>query len=142
MQQPTHAYIPGKNERHPEDAFDAIRNTVVQGHSAEQLAQSDAFKVGLQYLDAGFYWEAHEVLEPVWVVLPEGSEEKRFVQAIIQLANGCLKLRMDKPKAALRLTGLARGLMPIDAPEKIMTLNVADVHARIDKLESDVLFAL
>ena len=139
---PSHAYVPGQNERHPEDTFDAIRRTAVQGHDAEQLAQTEAFRAGLRFLDAGFYWEAHEVLEPVWMVLPDSSMEHRFVQGLIQLANGYLKLRMGRPKAALRLVGQARGLLPVDTSMTIMTLDVKDVQGRIDALEHDVLLAL
>ena len=89
---PTHAYIPGVNERHPENAFDGIKSSVNAGDDIEQLEQCAAFRAGLQYLEAGFYWETHEVLEPVWMALPERSVEKRFIQGLIQLANGCLKL--------------------------------------------------
>ncbi len=140
---PTHAYIPGQNERHPEDTFDAVRRTAVQGQTAEQLAQCEAFQAGLRFLDVGFYWEAHEVLEPVWMVLPQDSAERRFVQGLIQLANGCLKVRMKKPKAALRLVEQARGLVPAaDASITMMTLEVVEVHRWIDALEDKVKSAL
>ena len=141
-QLPSHAYVPGQNERHPEDTFDAIRRTAVQGQDADQLAHSEAFRSGLRFLDAGFYWEAHEVLEPVWMVLPDGSMERQFVQGLIQLANGCLKMRMGRPKAALRLVGQARGLVPVNTSMMIMTLDVQHVQGWIDALERDVLLAL
>lgn len=142
MDLPTHVYIPGQTERHPEDAFDALRETAVGGCSAEQLAQCDAFKAGLVFLDKGFYWEAHEVLEPVWMVLPVESVERKFVQGIIQLANGRLKLSMKRPKAAQRLVAKARELMPVDGQTTIMTLKTQDVKSWIDALENDVNLAL
>ena len=132
---PTHAYIPGVSARHPENAFDEIKNSVTAGQDIQQLEQCDAFRAGLQFLDAGFYWETHEVLEPVWMALPEGCEEKTFVQGLIQLANGCLKLRMEKAKAALRLVEIARGLMPENASSTVMTLETRTVLIWIDDLE-------
>lgn len=141
-QLPAYAYVPGQNERHPEDTFDSIRRTAVQGHDADQLAHSEAFQAGLRFLEAGFYWESHEVLEPVWMVLPDASTERQFVQGLIQLANGCLKLRMDRPKAALRLVGQARGLVPADKSMWIMTLEMHSVHGWIDELERKVMLAL
>ena len=100
---PGHAYLPGITPRHPEGLFDALRDTVSEGMSAEELENSDAWLSGQGYYRAGFFWEAHEVWEPVWMALPPKSVERLVAQAAIQLANAGLKLRMEKPKAALRL---------------------------------------
>lgn len=111
--------------------------------SADQLARCDAFQAGLQYLREGYYWEAHEVLEPVWMALPADSVERKFVQGLIQLANGRLKLCMARPKAALRLVELARALIPAkQADLSIMTVETRLVHLCIDALERDVKLAI
>jgi len=135
---PSHAYVPGQNKRHPEDAFESIRQTAIHGQDADQLAQSSAFKTGLRFLSAGYYWEAHEVLEPVWMVLPDDSVERRFVQGLIQLANGRLKMLMGRPKAASRLVDQARGLIPTNPSLTVMRLTVSEVHHWIDTLEYEV----
>lgn len=132
---PGHAYVPGRTARHPDGHFDHIRATARPGLSPIGLAESDAFRHGLFYIGAGFFWEAHEVLEPVWMVLPEGSAERRFVQALIQTANGLLKLDMDRPKAALRLCAIARDLLPEDRDAAVMGCDVGQAHAVIDSLE-------
>ncbi|WP_323771001.1 DUF309 domain-containing protein [Antarctobacter sp.] len=134
---PAQAYVPGRTARHPEGLFDPIRATVHPGMGSDALAQSDAFRHGLFYIEHGFYWEAHEVLEPVWMALPDGGVERRFVQALIQAANGLLKLRMGRPKAALRLCGIARALLPETRAAQIMTVGADRVHAMIDSLESN-----
>ena len=105
---PDHAYVPGVTKRHPEGAFDALRETVWPGMSSREIATSHAFRDGLRYLDSGYYWEAHELLEAVWQVCAEGSSERFFVQALIQSANAALKRSMGQPKAARRLTDVAR----------------------------------
>ncbi len=141
-QLPEYAYVPGQNERHPEDAFDVLKATAVRSKDSTELASCEAFLAGLRFLDAGYYWEAHEVLEPVWMALPDGAAERRLVQGLIQLANGRLKLRMGRLKAALRLVGQARGLVPSGMSFTIMTLDVQEVHAWINALESEILLAL
>ncbi|WP_439143513.1 DUF309 domain-containing protein [Planktotalea sp.] len=108
---PTHAYVPGKTMRHPEGAFDGVRDTVKPDLTIEQLAECEAFVSGLNYIQSGFFWEAHEVLEPVWMILPDPSRERAFVQGVIQIANGLLKLEMGRPKAAARLLVISTDLL-------------------------------
>lgn len=139
---PTHAYVPGQNERHPEGAFDLIRDTVRPGMTVEELANSAAFQHGLRYLEAGYFWEAHEVLEPVWMALSNDSAERSFVQGLIQLANGRLKLRMNRPKASHRLAAMARDLIDAVSTPQVMGLKTADARRQIDSLESEATGAL
>lgn len=102
---PDRAYVPGQGPRHPEGAFDHLRLTARPGMTVDALVRSDAWCGGLWFLAHGFFWEAHEVIEPVWMALPPNSAERRMAQAVIQLANGALKLRMGRPGAAARLAG-------------------------------------
>jgi len=135
---PTRAYIPGKTERHPEGLFDPVRQTVSSGMTSLELAASPAFLSGIAYMDAGFYWEAHELFEPVWMALPEGSGEQRFVQALIQLANAHLKLNMGREKAAMRLCGIVRDLLPDTIDEVIMSVSVDKVLQQISSVEHEL----
>ncbi|WP_372610840.1 DUF309 domain-containing protein [Aquicoccus sp.] len=107
---PDRAYVPGRGPRHPEGAFDRLRATARPGMSAKALAGSDAWRGGLWFLANGYFWEAHEVIEPVWMALPPNSAERRMAQAVIQLANGALKLRMGWPAAAARLADQVEAL--------------------------------
>jgi hypothetical protein len=100
---PPHAYIPGKTPRHPEGWFDAITQSVPKDALPDDLEATQAWAAGLAYFQAGYFWECHEVLEAVWMQTPEGSTERALVQAVIQLANARLKLKMDRPKATLKL---------------------------------------
>lgn len=110
---PDHAYVPGETPRHPEGAFDALRDTARPGMPVAGLIASPAWRAGLRFDAAGFHWEAHEVMEPVWLALPPNSAERRIVQAAIQLANARLKLRMGRPAAALRLADIVAGLVGV-----------------------------
>ncbi|WP_168223064.1 DUF309 domain-containing protein [Oceanicola sp. D3] len=107
---PEYAYVPGQTARHPEGAFDGLRATA----EPKPLA-SEALTTGLDWIDAGYFWEAHEVLEPVWLALPDGAA-RTGIQALIQLANAGLKARMERPAAALRLCDIAARLIDEAAP--------------------------
>lgn len=91
-----------------------------------ELEGSAAWAAGWHFLDAGFYWEAHEVLEPVWMALPDGSAERRFVQAVIQAANAGLKARMERPGAVRRLAGIVEGLLQEFSPDAVILGRSAD----------------
>lgn len=98
---PPHAYVPGVTARHAEDLFDDLKR--IDG----PLDQSRAWQAGRAFLTEGFFWEAHEVLEAVWMAARPNSAEKCLVQGLIQIANARLKTRMGQPRAALRLRRLA-----------------------------------
>ncbi len=83
-------HIPGRNARPPEGSI------------------APGWDEGRAQYDAGFYWEAHEAWEPVWMDAPANSTEKALLQAMIQLANGRLKLVMEQPRAALRIAERVR----------------------------------
>ena len=100
---PPHAFIPGKNARHPDDWFDEIKSSVHAGLAPSQLQHTAAFRAGIIYLETGYFWECHEVLEAVWMQAPNETPEREMVQALIQLANAKLKILMLRPRAAMRL---------------------------------------
>ena len=83
-------HIPGRNARPPE------------GSIAPGLDE------GLALYRAGYFWEAHEAWEPVWMKTPADSTERALLQGLIQIANGRLKLVMGRAKAALRIAALAK----------------------------------
>src|SRR6202161_4685169 len=70
-------------------------------------ARHPAIRYGLALNDAGYFWEAQEVLEAVWAAAPQGGRERMLLRACIQIATANLKLRMKKPQAAARLLGEA-----------------------------------
>jgi len=100
---PPYAYLPGRMGRHPGHLFERLRASIRPGMGIQELADSAAFQAGLVYLRSGFYWEAHEVLEPVWQALPPSSRERQFTQALIQLANAGVKQRLGRAAAFKRL---------------------------------------
>src|SRR5437868_11034049 len=102
---PQWAYVPGEME---EDAAD--HDTLWKAKSLEPSrfgdyvqARHPALLYGMMLNDRGYFWEAQEVLEAVWAAAPQGGRERILLRACIQIANGNLRLRMQKPHAAARL---------------------------------------
>lgn len=136
---PPHAYVPGQNGRHAEGWFDAIKASVTPETPPDLLHHTRAWRAGLAYLKAGYYWECHEVLEAVWMQTPSPSPEREMAQAIIQLANAQLKLNMGKPNAARRLAGMVRAHLarcPADRPT--LGLQVSWVDMQVNALGSNI----
>jgi hypothetical protein len=106
---PPHAYVPGQTARHPEGLFDPLK-AGLSDVAPSDLVDTPAWTSGLAFLEGGYFWEAHEVLEAVWLACPPNSPERLMVQAVIQYANARLKGRMGQPRAMARLFTLSDDL--------------------------------
>ena len=104
---PPHAYIPGKTPRHPDTLFEPLKAAL----DLETPEACTVWRLALSFIEDGYFWEAHELLEAIWMGLPDGSADKLAVQALIQFANGKLKLEMERPKAAAKLVTLSERLL-------------------------------
>ncbi len=135
---PDYAYVPGRTPRHPEGLFDALRASVDMDAQPDQLMETPAWIAGLSYLEEGFFWEAHEVLEPVWMALPLGSDAREMAQALIQLANACLKREMNRPQAVLRICDMVRAHLDRIEVAAVMGQSVADLRETVRALENQI----
>ena len=88
--------MPGVTKRPPENAFDHMKIVT------DPIRRCPAWRAGLEFHRAGYFWEAHELWEAVWMALPDGPD-RQLVRAMIQVANARLKVRMGRGKAAARL---------------------------------------
>lgn len=105
---PEYAYVPGENARHVEGFLDAV-TAMAPSRTSDNTSHSNiAWKYGLRLLEEGFYWEAHEVLETVWMNATPNDRERALVQGIIHIANAALKVKMQRIQAAKRLSSLAK----------------------------------
>lgn len=133
---PEAAHLPGATPRPDEAAFDAVKATVPAVTTTADAAGNAAWQHGLRLIAHGYYWEAHEVLEPVWMNAPPNSPERHLLRAAIQLANAALKQRMGWPKAALRLCDLAEAEAHAAGPGPVMGLGGAAVVAAAARLRA------
>jgi len=116
---PPYAYVPGQGPRHDERVFAPFHASVRTDMDVAALQESLAWRAGWVFLEQGYGWEAHEVFEPIWMALPDGTIERSFVQAAIQTANALVKQKMKRPRAVLRLCDMveshlsACGMAPV-----------------------------
>ena len=118
---PRWAYVPGET-----DEADADYETLAQAKLLVPSrfrgyvpARHPALRYGIALNDAGYFWEAQEILEAVWAAAPQGGRERILLRACIQIANANLRLRMKKPNAAARFLGEALG--ELDTLRKAVT---------------------
>lgn len=106
-----YAHIPGQTSRHGDAVFADLHATVRAGMTPDELAKSPAWAAALYWARRGYYWEAHEMAEALWSVLPEAAPERDFLRAFIQMVNAGLKRRMGRPKAAARICALGATIL-------------------------------
>lgn len=131
---PHEAYLPGRTARPKEDAYDWIRDRTPERVDERNIATVASWHYGLRLLREGFYWEAHEVLERVWMACAPNSRERHLVQAIIQIANAALKAELGKPRAAAKLVAIAEGLLARSGKEPIFDFDPASIGLSLGEL--------
>lgn len=97
---PPQPHFPGQTARPDVHVFAAIKARLQGCETPEELQQSDAFAAGFEAFRAGYFWEAHECWEAVWLRLPPASRERHMLRGLIQLANAGLKRRMQQSTAS------------------------------------------
>jgi predicted metal-dependent hydrolase len=100
---PSHRHIPASGSTPDRAPLDAVKTLTPPRVSEDTWRHTPAYAYGLHLYTHGFFWEAHEVWEAVWLATAPNSQERHLLAGLIQLANACLKLEMAQPKAALRL---------------------------------------
>lgn len=135
---PEEAHVPGRNAR-PDPVFleeicDKANAVTTEAAGGNNLP----WVYGIRLFNEGFYWEAHEVWEAVWMNAPPNSREKHFVQGLIHFANGLLKIRMERPAAARRLFELAGESIASAIPQQdraerrqFMSLDLVRLHVSL-----------
>jgi hypothetical protein len=104
---PGWAHVPGETTEADHDALWRAKVLVPSRFCDFVPARHPALRYGLALNDAGYFWEAQEVLQAVWAAAPQGGRERILLRALIQIANANLKLRTQKPRAAARHLGEA-----------------------------------
>lgn len=100
---PGWAYVPGESLQADHARLAPVKALVPARFAGFVPARHPALRYGLALNDAGFFWECHEILEAVWAAAPQGGRERILLRACIQVANGNLKLKMQRAHAAVRL---------------------------------------
>ncbi len=100
---PEHPHHPGTGSVAETALLSEVKATCPKVTDPDSWRKNRPYRYGWSLFEAGFYWEAHEVWEPVWLACRQNSLEKIFLRAAIQMTNACLKRVMGNRKAARRL---------------------------------------
>ena len=104
---PATRHLPGRNGRPASGPVLAAATAAPQPTDPGNWAGNAVYLYGFDLLAGGFFWEAHEVWEPVWQGCAPNSRERALLQGLIQSANAGLKLTMDRRAAGQRLIAFA-----------------------------------
>ncbi len=90
---------------------------------------------GVEQYNAGYFFEAHETLEELW--LPSPPPFRPFLQGIIQLAAGFVHLMRHEYPGTVRLLG--RAIEKLDAaPDEYMGIDAARLVAEARKAHTEL----
>lgn len=70
--------------------------SVPSGHNSDWNESSD-YLFGIDLFNHGFYWEAHETWEQVWIELGRTGRDADFIKGLIKLAASGVKAREGRP---------------------------------------------
>jgi hypothetical protein len=135
---PAQRHLPGLNARPAEHFLDAIATFDDPPIDNASASNHLGWNYGLRLINEGFYWEAHEVLEPVWWQAAANSAARHLVQTTIHLTNAALKLRLNRTRAASKLAkrateGCERAF--VASPERLLGLDQAQLVAAISAIK-------
>lgn len=72
--------------------------------------QSSDYLFGIDLFNHGFYWEAHELWEQLWIGLGRSGRDADFIKGLIKLAAAGVKFREGRPIGVQRHASRAREL--------------------------------
>ena len=91
---PAYTYVPGKSPHPRSDpaghSFGAPEPHV-ESFDVEQWEQSDNFLFGIDLFNAGYFWEAHEQWEAIWIAAGRTGIVADFFKGLIKLAAANVK---------------------------------------------------
>jgi hypothetical protein len=92
---PKYRYIPKTlphPEIHPEGHSYGKKSAPEKFIPPEKWPLSETYLYGVDLFNHGYWWEAHEAWEKVWMTTPKHDNHGQFLQGIIQCSAALLKL--------------------------------------------------
>ncbi len=100
---PARAYLPGASVR------PVAEPRTGEPLDPERWRSCVAYVHGLALFDRGYYWEAHECWEELWILAGRTGPVAELLRGLIQLAAAGVKLRQGRTAGATALAARARG---------------------------------
>lgn len=103
---PSYKHVPGRTPHPTRDpgghSYGEIQPDLPDLNVAD-WRRCDHYLYGIDLFNAGYWWEAHEVLEGLWHAAGIGSPAAHVLQAVIQCAAAQLKTSTNRSAGARRL---------------------------------------
>lgn len=132
---PPYRYVPGETP-HPLRDPGGHSYGPHQAHPSEPLdpaawPASTEYLYGIDLFNHGYYWEAHEAIEGLWVAAGRRTALGLALQGLIQIAVGQLKWRQGHANAARVLTD--EGLAKLPRAGWWLGIDVGRLHGEIEE---------
>jgi Uncharacterized conserved protein len=92
---PGYRYVPTKNPHpviDPKGHSYQKKEEKIEFLPPERWRQNEFYLYGVDLFNYGFWWEAHEAWETVWMTTPKTDLMGQYLQGLIQFSAGLLKL--------------------------------------------------
>ncbi len=123
---PAYAFVPGQ---HPHPSTDVQGHHFGQSPAVPTLLDPDnpitsrEFLFAIDLFNAGFYWEAHETWEGLWIGAGRKGTLANFLKGLIKLAAAGVKSREGQPigvqRHARRAEELFRSVSAVQLPQQM-----------------------
>lgn len=100
----------------------------------DDWSQQRIFLWGIRLFNAGFYWEAHEAWEHLWIDLGRSTPDATILKGLIKLAASGVKCLERNQHGAMRHAARATELLITDRTFELFpdsTLNAARIIAGV-----------
>ena len=136
---PTAPHRPGSGSAPDMAPLERAKDSAPARTDPEAWRENTAYRYGWHLFDEGFYWEAHEVWEAVWLACRPNSRERLVLQALIQLANARLKAAMGQPRAVRRLAAEVERLLaePGLSGDPVMGVSRQDLERLLREIDPE-----
>lgn len=106
---PSYRYLPFQGDMpHPRNDPDGHsygqEDDYLPGFSDQEWMTCQPYLYGIDLFNHGYWWEAHEAWENVWLAAGRGTQTGTFIQGLIQIAAAQLKHFMQEEQGAKLLT--------------------------------------
>lgn len=113
---PPYAYVPGQTPHPVSDpaghAYGQSRPSVVI-HDPAEIAGHVLHRHAIDLFNHGYYWEAHEAWEAMWVAVGRTGPVADLLKGLIKLAAAGVKLRAGQATGTVRHAQRARELFEL-----------------------------
>jgi predicted metal-dependent hydrolase len=111
---PPYSFVPGFRPHpvsDPRGHLFGVARSPVEPLQIQQWAKSEEYLYGVDLFNFGFYWEAHEAWESLWIAAARRGPVAIWLKALIKLAAAMVKLREGNTNGAARHCGRAFELL-------------------------------